>query len=262
MLQKRVNLFGLNIDDMSMDEALGMVRNALLTGEQSVFFTPNLEMLSLSRKNHMIKGILNSATACLPDGFGLRVVGFLLGRPIENTVPGIDLGKGALSIVEELGASVFLLGGSQGVAERAAKRIKREHPQINICGVQNGFFTPDDSGRIVEQIKRSGAQILIVCMGFPRQEKIVFEHKRELSSVNVFLCLGGSLDVWAGDVGRAPVILRRAHLEWLWRIACEPQRVKRFVRSLDTLFEAVAIFVRSIGMKGDFEAYNQTKPYI
>lgn len=249
MSQKRVNLFGLNIDDISIDEALGIVKNALLKGEQSVFFTPNLEMLSLSRKNHIIKGLLNSATAHLPDGFGLKVVGFLLRKPIKNTVPGIDLGKNTLVLAETLGAGVFLLGGAQGVAERAATRIKKEHPKINICGVQHGFFDKHERERVVERIKRSGAQILIVCMGFPRQESFVFAHKRELSGIKVFLCLGGSLDVWAGDVERAPVILRRAHLEWLWRIVCEPCRVKRFASSLAPLCEAATIFIRTFGMK-------------
>lgn len=262
MSEKRVNLFGLRISDISMSEALYLAKMGLDLGEQSVFFTPNFEMLAAARENGFIRELLNGASATLPDGVGLRVVGALLGRPIKNTVAGIDFGENVLALAEEKGEGVFLLGGKVGVAERAALNIKKAHPKVKICGVHHGFFDRREEKSVIEKINSSGASILIVCMGFPYQEKFVFEHKNALSGVKLFLCLGGALDVWSGDVKRAPEPIRHKHLEWLWRILNQPQRAGRFIRSTPVLFDALSVFIKNFGMKEEKGAYNQTKPDI
>lgn len=262
MSEKRVNLFGLRISDISMSEALSLAERGLDLGKQSVFFTPNLEMLAAAQKNGFIRELLNGASATLPDGAGLITVGALLGRPIKNTVAGIDFGKNVLALADARAEGVFLLGGEVGVAERAALNIKKEHPRINICGVHHGFFDKREGSKVARRISSSGAKILIVCMGFPRQERFVFEHKKALSGVKLFLCLGGALDVWSGDVCRAPEPVRQAHLEWLWRIMNQPKRVGRFISSVPVLFDAFSVFINNFGMNGEKEAYNQTKPDI
>ena len=237
MLQKKVNLFGLKIDDISKDRALELAKLSLRGGDKRIFFTPNLEMLEKVRKDEKTRRILNSAQVLLSDGIGVLLVSRLLGNPIENKVAGIDFGKCLIALAEREGASIFLLGGAQGVAKKAAKNLLKRHKNLKISGIHNGYFENEDE--IIRKIQKLNPDILIVCMGFPKQEQFVFKHKQELSNIKVITCLGGAIDVWSGEKKRAPVMLQNINLEWLWRISSEPCRIKRFVVSLPALFYAI-----------------------
>lgn len=237
MLQKKVNLFGLEIDDISKDRVLELANLSLKGGDKRIFFTPNLEMLEKVRKDEKIRRILNSAQVLLPDGTGVLLASKFLGAPIENKVTGIDFGEGLIGVAEREGASLFLLGGANGVAKRAAKNLLKKHKNLKISGIHNGYFENEDE--IIQKIQRADPDILIVCMGFPKQEQFVFKHKQELSNIKVITCLGGALDVWSGRKMRAPSIVQKMHLEWLWRIVGEPHRIGRFVSSLPALFYAL-----------------------
>lgn len=237
MLQKKVNLFGLEINDISKGRVLELANLSLKGGDKRIFFTPNLEMLEKARKNHETRRILNSAHLLLPDGAGVLLASRFLGTPIENKVAGIDFGEGLIALAEREGASIFLLGGANGVAKRAAKNLLKKHKNLKISGIHNGYFENEDE--IIQKIQRADPDILIVCMGFPKQEKFVFKYKKELSNVKVITCLGGALDVWSGRKMRAPSVVRKIHLEWFWRIAGEPRRIGRFISSLPALFYAM-----------------------
>lgn len=254
MLQKRINLFGLLVDDVDLSGAILLAESSLGEGKSRVFFTPNLEMLSGACRSEGILKILKSADVSLPDGFGLRLVAKLLGVPLSNTVAGIDFGEGLLSIAASGGLGVFLLGGREGVAERAARALASKYQNLRICGVHHGYFGDDEAPLVCEKINASGARILIVCRGFPRQEKFVADYRNVLPCVKVFACLGGSLDVWAGDICRAPEIIRKARLEWLWRIILEPERLSRFIISLDVIFNALGVFLKRITAFGGINA--------
>ena len=259
MLQKRVNLFGLFIDDVSMDEAVDEAENALdKNGGQRVFFTPNLEILNGARQSEAVRKIINSASISLPDGIGLRVVAFLVGAPLKNTVPGIDFGENLLSLAEKTSSRVFLLGAKDGIAQKAAHNLKMKMPNLNICGTHHGYFTDDEIDSICDKINESGAQILIVCRGFPKQEKFVLLAKNKLPNIKIFACLGGSLDVWSGKVKRAPALVQEMHLEWLWRILLEPERAERLFLSLPTIVSALRIFLNKNRIIIPSRAYNQT----
>ena len=238
MLQKRINLFGLEIDDVTLERAIELARVSILGGEERVFFTPNLEMLEVARKSENVRKILNSASVLLPDGAGVLLASQFLGTPIKNKVAGIDFGEGLISLAEKEGACVFLLGGSKGVAKKAAQRLIKKHPSLKICGIHNGYFNEETEPQIVKKIQRAHPDILIVCMGFPKQEKFIYRYKSEFSNIKVITCLGGAIDVWAGNKIRAPKLIQMANLEWLWRIASEPWRTKRFFMSLPALFYA------------------------
>ncbi len=241
MLQKKVNLFGLEIDDIPLSRALELARVSLKGGEERVFFTPNLEMLEGARKNEKTRDILNSASVLLPDGSGLLLVSELLGTPIRNRVAGIDFGEKLVALCEKERKRLFLLGGASGVAKRAAKRLIKRYPDLIICGIHHGYFNLEEEGELIKKIRRAEPDALIVCMGFPRQEKFAYEHQKDFSDIKVIACLGGAIDVWAGLKLRAPDIIQKIHLEWLWRIMGEPWRLKRFILSLPALFCALGI---------------------
>lgn len=253
MLEKRVNLFGVKIDDIPLRRALLLARKSILGGERRIFFTPNLQMLSMARSDDKIKELLNSSSLSLPDGFSLKILAKISGKRIENTVPGIDFGEALLKIAEREGARVFLLGGERGVAKRAAKNILKKHPKLKICGAFHGYFKREHADAVCKMIEKSGADVLIVCQGFPRQENFARIVMRNSKSVKVVACLGGSLDVWAGDKARAPEYFRDCHLEWLWRIANEPSRIVDFLKSLDAFPYALKSGLEKIlacGIKG------------
>ena len=233
MLKKYVNLFGLCIDDIPLSRAVGLARTSLHSAEQRIFFTPNLEMLEAARKSDEIKVLLNSASILLPDGVGVLLASRLSDTPIANKVAGIDFGEELIALAEREKKSIFLLGGRAGVAKKAAKNLLKKHPDLKICGIHNGYFENEDE--VVLKIQKSEPDILIVCMGFPRQEEFVSNHKDQFSNVNVIACLGGALDVWSGKKKRAPTLLQRAHLEWAWRTLLEPKRALRLVKSLPAL---------------------------
>lgn len=261
MSEKRINLFGIFIDDLSLDEAMEKVHTALSGKGAISVFTPNLEILDGARRSDGAKSMLNTADLSLPDGTGLRIVSALLGKTIKNTTPGIDFGEELLCLCAKEKKRVFLLGGREGVAEKAAENLRKKLPSLIICGTRDGYFHKNEIQNVCDGINASRAEVLIVCRGFPRQESFVCEAKQYLSEIKIFACLGGSLDVWAEEVKRAPLPLRRAHLEWLWRISQEPERIERFLYSLRTLFEALYVFLinipRRIGIFEDNEAYNQ-----
>lgn len=259
MLQKRVNLFGLFIDDIPMREAL-MEAQKSISGEGGarVFFTPNLEILNGARQSSAIRNILNSASISLPDGIGLRAVAFLLGESLENTVTGIDFGESLFSLAAKTRSRVFLLGGKETVAEAAARRLCQKHPSLQISGTHHGYFSDNEIDLVCEKINSCNTDILIVCRGFPRQEKFVMLSRGKLPHVKVFACLGGSLDVWSGDKKRAPKFIQSAHLEWLWRVLLEPERLERLLVSLPTLWCALKIFFERQCIKAPNLAYNQT----
>lgn len=239
MLRKRVNLFGVFIDDIPLSHALEIALCAIEGGEQRVFFTPNIEFLNAAHRDEKIKELINCADVCLPDGIGLRLLSFILGKRINNTVPGIDFGEALFKLASKKGMGIFLLGGERGISSLAARELKNKHPTLKISGTHSGFFPRSQDGEVCKIIEKSGAIILIVCRGFPLQESFVAENKERLKSIRLFVCLGGAVDIWSGKLKRAPVVIRKIHLEWLWRLIGEPTRLKRFLPSLHIVLTAI-----------------------
>ena len=270
MKKEKINLFGLNIDNVTVRDALARVRRLLDGGGQTVVFTPNLQMLDAARKSKAVRKMLNRADLLLPDGSSLLLISKMLGKGLSSVTPGIEFGEALLSLAARRGLRVFLLGGQRGVAPLAAKMLKKKLKNLCICGTHHGYIEKvGQKDALIKKINESRADILLVCMGFPRQERFILQNKASLSGVKVFAALGGSLDVWSGEVRRAPKIFRQAHAEWLWRIAREPSRMPRFFSSLSTLGVAYLYAVgrpsqnfsnsASVGLKSRRGAYNQTE---
>ena len=260
MLQKRVNLLDVYIDDISLKRAAFLAYKSIRGGERRSFFTPNLEMLSGALGNEKIKRLLNSSSVSLPDGFSLKIVAKIIGKNVKNTVAGIDFGEKLLELAEKEGARVFLLGGKRGVAALAAKNILKKHPKINICGTFHGYFKCEQAGAVCKMIERYNADILIVCQGFPKQESFARLVMNRTERVKVVACLGGAMDVWSGSVERAPELMRDMHLEWLWRIVQDPSRCVRLIKSLDVFAEAIDMRFEKVincGINKARRAYNQ-----
>ncbi len=230
---------GISFIKMSGKKALDLLKNALLNKKQTIVFTPNLQIIGECVQNQQLVKLLNSADLLLPDGIGIGMLCRKKGIRGVERITGIDTAYALLKFASEQGLKVFLLGGKAGVAQFAAARLKKQLPSLNICGTHHGYFdkksTSPQNKQILRKIQLSRPDILFVCFGFPEQEKWIYENYRSLGSVRLFMGLGGSLDVWSGKVRRAPYIFRYAHLEWLWRCACQPKRILPLARNLFVL---------------------------
>lgn len=200
-------------------------------GDALTVFTPNAEMLAAARHNGALRSLLRCGDLLLPDGIGACILSRFR---IRRRIPGIEMGEALLSAAARRGDRVYLLGGKPGVARRAAVRLKRCRPHLNIAGTHHGYFA--EGGReereLLQEIIRARPALLIVCLGFPRQERFLCHVKKAIPTLRVGIALGGALDVFSEDVRRAPLLFRKCGAEWLWRIACEPKRARRLFRRL------------------------------
>ena len=189
-------------------------------------------MLSAARDDSACRAILSGADLLLPDGVGAIL---LSGGRIRRRIPGIEMGEALLALSASYGSRVFLLGSKKGVAECAAERLSRRFVGLRVVGTHHGYFGDDALPHVTELLRASEAELLIVCMGFPKQEKLLLDLSDSLPTLRVGIGLGGALDVWAGVSRRAPLPFRLLGLEWLYRILKEPSRVPRLFGSVRRL---------------------------
>lgn len=211
------------------DLAIELCLRRTTEGKQTKIFTPNAEMLAAVAKDKSSFHLLKSADIPFPDGIGVYLGARLLAHyPVERT-NGIDFAERLMQVAANKKMSVFLLGAKPGIVETAAKKLRKRFPGLRVVGTHHGYFEKhgEENNAVIEKINSSGAEILFVCFGFPEQEMWISKNLPKLQSVKIAAGLGGSLDVWSGNVPRAPQALRNIGLEWLWRIAREPSRLSR-----------------------------------
>lgn len=237
----KVEVCGIEFDDLSIQEAVERALWLMEEGRSVMAVTPNAEIVLNARKNRALRAAIRSAELVLADGTGVLTASRIQGKPLRHRVPGIDFCSALLARMAELGQRVFLLGGVEGVAAEAGERLAARYPGLVIAGVHNGYFDAEESYALIEQINASSPDLLIVCLGSPKQEIWMQRHAEQLL-VGLMIGLGGTLDVYSGRVQRAPESWRRLGLEWLYRLIKQPQRLGRVLR-LPAIY-AVAFFRR------------------
>ena len=230
----RTEILGVGFDDLTIEEAADRA-SALEEGFHYVV-TPNPELVDRARREETFREALNGADLVLPDGIGVVYAARLLGRSLKGRCPGIDFAGKLMERMARKGQRLYLLGAKPGVAEAAAARLEVRYPGLTICGVHDGYFHED--GPVVEDIRKAGADVVFVCLGFPKQEYWMVKNG-PATGARLLAGLGGSLDVFAGVVERAPESWQRLGLEWLYRLTREPKRIGRMARL--PLFLAAAL---------------------
>lgn len=225
---EKIEIHGVMMDSITMDEALEFVMQRLEGTGMARIFTPNSEIMMQAQRDPELKEILNGADLLIPDGAGVVLASRILGRPLKEKVSGIDLVKRILENTNERPVSLFILGAKPGVAETAAANITARYPNTEIKGCQHGYFRPEEEESIIERINKSGAEILLVGLGAPKQEKWIHRNAPRLNC-KVAIGVGGTIDVFAGTASLAPEFMRRAGLEWLYRLIKEPWRLPRMM---------------------------------
>lgn len=227
-MRNTVEILGIKIDKVTEDEAFEIAKGFLKTDGVSKIFTPNPEIIMSAEKDGEFKENLNRADLCTADGIGVVYGAKILGDPVPCRVAGFDLTCNLLDYVKDTGDGVFLLGAKPGVAEIAKDKLKHMYRGINVCGTNDGYFTDGDIPKIIEKINASGARLILVCLGAIKQEKWICDNEDKLSNVRLAMGVGGTIDVLAGNVKRAPKIFIKLNLEWLYRLLRQPSRIGRF----------------------------------
>ena len=223
----RIDVLGVGFDNVTMDEAVSRAMDFLAEEGTHYVATPNPEIVEVCRENPAARAAVNGADLVLPDGIGVIKGAAMLGTPLRERVPGIEFAARLMARMAEEGRSLFLLGAKPGVAEEAARRLTVQYPGLRIAGTHDGYF--QDDAPVIEAIRRSGAEAVFVCLGAPKQE--LWMAKNGAATGARLLCgLGGSLDIFAGNVERAPQFWREHGLEWLYRLCREPRRIGRMMK--------------------------------
>lgn len=218
-----VDFLGVRVDDVTLDEALGLITRFVEERRPRQIATVNPEFVMASRRLPEFKHVLNGADLCVPDGVGLLWGSRLVRRPLRGRVPGVDLIWRLAEVCAQRGWSIFLLGGFDGVGQRTAERFRERFPELRIAGCHEG--SPTDAEGAAE-VREAHPDVLLVAFGAPSQDMWIHEHAGELN-VPVAIGVGGSFDFIAGRAKRAPGWVRRLGLEWLHRLVLEPWRWRR-----------------------------------
>ena len=227
LVRKTIDILGVNVDSITFAGALDKAEALVRTEGVSMIFTPNPEIVMCAKNDAELQSILNSADLCTADGIGVVYASKIIGNPVPERVAGFDLVCALLERMSKTGEGVFLFGAKPGVAETAKVKMEEKYPGIVISGTHDGYFKPEDEDKIVEEINASGAKLLLVCLGAPKQEKWIAKNRNRLN-VNLCMGVGGTLDVFAGTAKRAPEIFIKLNLEWAYRVLKNPSRIGRF----------------------------------
>jgi len=230
----KINILGVLIDRITSKEVLKKIEEFLNSDTQHYITTPNPEFVMRAQKDEEFRNILNKSDIAIPDGIGLVFASHFLGNPIPEQVAGSDLVWKIAKLAEYKNCSLYLLGGKEGVAEEAARKLKEKYPNLKIKGAESGGEVEErklktQNEEMVKRINERQPDILLVAFGAPKQEKWIYYNLSKLSSVKVAIGVGGTFDFIAGRIKRAPMFLRKLGMEWLWRLFIEPKRINRIL---------------------------------
>jgi N-acetylglucosaminyldiphosphoundecaprenol N-acetyl-beta-D-mannosaminyltransferase len=219
----RVEILGCGVDVVDSAEALNRIVTFVRDGRPAQVVTFGAEMAVRACHDERYRDAVNGADLVVADTVGIVWASRMVGTPLRERVAGIELVE---RVCEIASGSVYFLGGADGVAAEAATALGTRHPKMRVAGSRHGYFADGESGAIVDEIRASGASLVLVALGFPRQE---FWIRDNLKALGVVTCIGvgGAFDVWAGRSKRAPESWRRAGLEWFYRLVTEPHRLGR-----------------------------------
>lgn len=237
----KIDVLGVGFDSLTPEETVDAAAAMIEAGGFHYAVTPNPEFILAARKNPAFRDALNGADLVMPDGVGVIYAAKLLGRPLKSRVPGIDFADALMARLAGRGGRVFLLGAKPGCADEAARNLERRHPGLVICGTHHGYFQED--GPVVEQIAQAKPDLVLVCLGAPKQELWMVKNG-PATGAGLLAGLGGALDVFAGRVERAPALWQRLGLEWLHRLIHDPKRIGRMAKLPLVLWYALAARLR------------------
>lgn len=227
-MKDKVNILGVYVDMVNIPQAADRIIRFFDEDRLHKVYTPNSEIIMAAYKDESFKDLLNSADLLTADGIGVVYASKILGKPINERAAGFDIACEVLDRINGTSRKLFLFGGKPGVAEQARDNLLKKYPALNIVGCRNGYFKPEEEPEIVKEINDSGADLVFVCLGAPKQEQWLDRNSDALKA-RVAMGIGGSLDVFAGTAERAPKFFCDHGIEWLYRLIKQPSRAGRML---------------------------------
>jgi N-acetylglucosaminyldiphosphoundecaprenol N-acetyl-beta-D-mannosaminyltransferase len=226
MKVQRIEILGVPVDCVDMSMSVAIVDSMLAGEDAKSVIAVNPEKVIKAQSDPLLMRRLRSAGLLIPDGLGVVLAARLLGLGSMERVPGSELMPAICELAADKGYRVFLFGASPEVNKRTREVLSDMYPGIQIVGNQDGYIPDEGMPGLIERINTLRAQILFIALGSPKQELWMEEY---LPQLNIRVCqgVGGTFDVIAGHVRRAPLIFRKFHLEWLYRLAANPRRLLR-----------------------------------
>ena len=208
------------------EDFLATVKDSLVKSERKFIVTANPEAFMLGEKNADINQLLcDENTTIVADGIGIVKGAKMVGVNVAERIPGVDIAEKLFSFGDELGKSIYLLGAKQEVVCALTKRLSENYKNLKVLGAVNGYV--EDKDAIFEEMSKLEPDIVLVALGMPAQERLIYKHLSSFKK-GIFVGVGGSFDVLSGTKERAPEFFIKHNIEWLYRIVKEPKRFKRF----------------------------------
>lgn len=216
---------GVDVSPLTYEGIISELQQKMARNEQSTIIAVNPEKVITANRDPQVKSLINESTFQIPDGVGVLLASKLKGGRITSRVTGVDMMGKLLDFAALEGHPVYFYGAKEEVVTKAISEIQKDRPQLKVAGYTNGY--EKDESALVQCIHESGAKMLFVALGSPKQELWIKRNLANLPNVLVFQGVGGSFDVFSGMVKRAPAFFRKFGLEWLYRLASNPSRIKR-----------------------------------
>ena len=228
--RSRQKVLGYPVDVVDQGLALEVIESAWRSGKGLQIVTLNAEMVVAAQQDAELDRIIRHAHLIIPDGAGVVWAVRLAGQQIER-LPGIELAAAALQRAAVSGRRVTLIGGRNEIVSRLAQDLADRYPGLNVVNYHHGFFAPDEAEEIVDELAQEEPELVLVALGVPKQEYFIDRFASAFPKA-VLIGVGGSFDVWAGEIKRAPAVMQRLNLEWHYRLFKEPWRWRRMGSSI------------------------------
>ncbi len=246
LLKQKIDIMGVDVDNVTMKQAIGRFKTFMGKDKLHLVCTPNPEIIMRAKEDKSLKNILANADLVVPDGIGVVIASKILkGTSLKERVAGFDLVQNTMKISKDKEYKYFFFGSKPDIAKLASEKMSEKYPNIEVVGYRDGYFEDSETDEIVDQINKSGANILLVGLGAPKQEQWIVDNRDKLDNIKVAVGVGGSLDVMSGEVKRAPVLFQKLGMEWFYRLISEPTRAKRMLVLPKFLIEVVEKRIKS-----------------
>lgn len=228
-IKKPVKILGVPVHPLTMNESVAVLEEKLRKKEQAFVVTANAEIIMMCQQDKEYNNIVSEqADLVLPDGAGAVWAGRYLGNEVPERVAGFDLYNQLLKLSADKGYKAYFFGGAPGVAEAAKNKAEELYPGVQIVGCRNGYFNETEEEAIIKEINDAAPDMLFVALGAPKQEKWLVKYRNQLKP-RILMGIGGSFDVLAGKMERAPKWMQEASLEWAFRLYKQPSRFMRML---------------------------------
>ena len=247
MIESKINIFNVNIDNLSLVETLDRVSYAINHKQQLHHVVVNAGKIVAMQEDEQLRKSVNACDLINVDGQAVVWASRLLKKPLKERVAGIDLMEHLVELSAKKNYKIYLLGAQEKVIKKVVDVYRNKYSKDLIAGYRNGYFKPEEEEEIARDIANSEAQILFVAISSPKKENFLYSHKQKLNSLNFIMGVGGSFDVVAGKTRRAPVWMRKYGLEWFYRFIQEPKRMwKRYLfGNAKFIFLTIKSFLRT-----------------